>query len=662
VLSQLDVFRRVSWPILIGVPADLRSTWAGVTLATTLAAAYGAALFDAPRGKPGRAATVRWLGVALVVLAAINVTVAVATVFGRALDDHDQRFLLPVYASLMPLLGAWLARQPARRAALIGGAVVLVHATGAVTGTLQSFAPSVAAAQAARAEGVRRMATVLDREGPHHIYDPDVRSRLLTFLSGGRVIVSDPYQEILPEHALAVDGTPRIGMVSRSAEFRRNLAAVGVSFGVRSLDGGGSVYADFAVPHHWLVEIDPTRLRVDGSEAPETTGRVVDRRADTFWATAGPQRGGEWLRVDLGATAHVALVRWIPRTFQEVPRGLRLEASLDGAVWRVLVDVPVYRGPLYWSAGRPLQRVRGGRVELRFPPTPARYLRITQTGRDEAWHWTVRELFLYADAGGPSPPETALEGPELARALRHAGVTRLYADQGWAGRAALADPGIRVPPANFFLDAYGLRSSIADLLSPFSWTPGTGVLLEATDVPGFALAARRAGLSADTRPLAGLELFVYAPPSAPPGRPVQVPALAVTASRNPGGASRAVDGDPSTRWATRRPRRAGDWFRIDLATPRPVRALRLTAANPADLPDSLRLEGSIDGTNWWSVPATVHVERALRWGGIALLSDAATAVRLEVEPVVVRALRLLLREGHPVAYWSIHELELRADD
>jgi len=37
-------------------------------------------------------------------------------------------------------------------------------------------------------------------------------------------------------------------------------------------------------------------------------------------------------------------------------------------------------------------------------------------------------------------------------------------------------------------------------------------------------------------------------------------------------------------------------------------------------------------------------------------------VRLEVEPVVVRALRLLLREGHPVAYWSIHELELRADD
>jgi hypothetical protein len=106
----------------------------------------------------------------------------------------------------------------------------------------------------------------------------------------------------------------------------------------------------------------------------------------------------------------------------------------------------------------------------------------------------------------------------------------------------------------------------------------------------------------------------------------------------------------------------GSWFRVDLAAPRRLRTVRLTAANPIDLPDAVRVEGSADGMGWWPVPSIVHVERALRWGGIALLADVAFAVRLELEPVVVRALRLLLTEGDPVAYWSIHELELYADD
>jgi hypothetical protein len=661
VLLHLDVFRRVSWPIVAGVPAGLRSTWAGTAIAAALAVVYGAALLDAPRGKQDRVAAGRWMGAGLVVLAGTNIAVAVGTVYGDALDDHDQRYLLPLYVALMPLLGVWLARQVTALATLVGIAVALVHLGGAVAGTGGSFAPRVAAAHEARAMLWRTVAATLAREGPRHVYDPDPSSRLLTFLSGGRVIVSNPYREIVPEHALAVDGTPQVGWLAESPMLEANLAALGVAFASRKLGRWGPIYVDFAVPARRLVELDPGRFRVDSSEAPEANGRVTDRRADTLWRTRRPQQGGEWLRVDLGATAPVALVRWLPGAFQQVPRGLRLEASVDGATWRVLVDLPAYSGPLYWSAGRPLQRVRSGRVELRVPPSPARYLRITQTGQNARWPWTVRELLVYADAGEPRPPGTVLEGPALARALRGAGVTRLYADHGWASRVALADPGIRVLPANLLLDAYGFEGPATDLLPPFRWTPGTGVLLEPADAPGFVLAARRAGLEFRARPLAGLELFVHVPP-APLGRLLGSEALAVTASRHPGLASRAVDGNPGTRWATRGPRRAGDWFRIDLAAPRRLRAVRLTATNPADLPEGLRVEGSADGTNWRSLAATLHVERALRWGGIALLSDVATAVRLEVDPIAVHALRLVLLDGHPVADWSIHELEIRADD
>ena len=91
-------------------------------------------------------------------------------------------------------------------------------------------------------------------------------------------------------------------------------------------------------------------------------------------------------------------------------------------------------------------------------------------------------------------------------------------------------------------------------------------------------------------------------------------------------------------------------------------SVRFTASNPADLPETLKLEVSDDGVGWRTLSAQPRVERALRWGGIALLAGAGAAVRLDVEPIVVRALRLVLAEGHPVADWSIHELELYVSD
>jgi hypothetical protein len=312
-------------------------------------------------------------------------------------------------------------------------------------------------------------------------------------------------------------------------------------------------------------------------------------------------------------------------------------------------------GPLYWSAGRPMARVRSGRVELRIPPTPARYLRITQTGHAALWPWTIRELYVYAaTAADPTPPVQA-DGATLARALGSAGVRRLYADHGWASRVALVDPTIRVPPANLQLDDYGWTGSAAMLLPPFVWEPGSGVLLELDDAEGFAASARARGLVFTRQSLEGLTLFVHAPASTlAPIFPVT--AFRVTASRHPERASLATDGDPTTRWATARPRAAGDWFRVDLATPQRLRGLRLAVVNPADLPADLVVEGSPDGARWERLAVTLRPERRYRWGGFGLLDDGTLALRLEFPPIMVRALRLVLPAGDPVFDWSINEL------
>ena len=346
-----------------------------------------------------------------------------------------------------------------------------------------------------------------------------------------------------------------------------------------------------------------------------------------------------------------------------MPSGLRLDASVDGQSWRSLIELPQYVGPLYWSAGHPMARVRSGRVELRVPPggPPARYLRVTQTGRDPIWRWSVRELFVYAATDTPSVAPGA-DGPALARAIRAAGVTRLYADHGWGARAATADAGIRVPPANLQLDAYGFRGSPIDLLPPFRWVPGSGALVEPADAEGFAGGARVAGLGFTRQAVGGLTLFAHAPVPGLPGTPLPRAALALTASRHPEVAPRALDGDPGTRWATGAPQAPGDWVRIDLAAPRVVRAVRLWTANPTDAPRGLALEGSADGVTWQPIAAELRTDGRLRWGGIALLRDGVEGVRLDFAPAPLRALRLVLTRGDPVFDWSIHELTVYAAD
>lgn len=662
-ITHLRTFGRVSWPVLAGVPAELRGVAPGAFLALGLAGIYAGALALAARALRRSSPGARRLGLALFVLVATNIGAAAGTRYGEGLNDRDQRYLLPLYTALPALLGQGLAACGPWCGGALAGALVLAQGADALTGSFRSLAPAVAELE--RVELRRQLDTLvtLERQGPRRLYAADPDMRIITFLSRERVIFSSHYEEILPAHALAVDGAEEIGWWTPgpSPVLETNLAALGARFAFRPLGPLGGAYVDFALKPEPLRELDPAGLSVGASENAEAAGFTVDRDAATVWGTGRPQHGGEWIQVDLGKVEPVALVRWIPGSFQEVPKGVTLESSVDGRTWRPLIVLPEYLGPLYWSAGHPMARVRGGRVELRVPPTPARYLRVTQTGRDGFRPWTVRELFVYAATGAP-PPAPGADGPTLARALRAAGVTRLYADHGWGSRVVVADRTIRVLPANLFLDAYGFTGSGRDLLAPVHWGPGEGALLEPADAEGFARVARAGGLGFTRQPLGGLVLFAYTKGPLPSGIPLAAAELAVTASPHPEAAGQAIDGDPRTRWATARPRRAGDWFQIDLATPRSVRGVRVWTSHPADMPRAIALEGSEDGVTWHPLTTEVQTEGPHRWGGIALLRDGVEGVRLDFAPVRTRALRLSLTHGDPVFDWSIHELTVFGAD
>ena len=413
VLAHLRFFGRTAWPIVAGVPQNLRDAALGVGLALVLGALYLVAALAALRAVRRAAAPAGAAGLALVALACTNVGIAVVTQYGRGLDDNDPHYLLPLYTALPPLLGWFLAGlSDRRRARVLTAALVLLHAAGALDGSFGNLRPAVAAAE--RAELAAQLATLegLERAGLHRLYDSDATGRVFTVLSAGRTIVSNPYEEIRPGFARAVDGAPAAAwwMPRRAPVLEAHFAALGLRFAFRRVSPLGGVYDGFALVAPPVREVAVRALRVTASDGSGDTGRMTDRIGATLWSTGHPQRGGEWIQVDLGAVVPVALVRWLPGTYQEVPRGLRLEGSLDGLAWRPLVDLPEYGGPLYVSAGRPLQRVRSGRVELRVAPTAARHLRITQTGRGALWAWTIRELYVYAATGGAATPAVEADG------------------------------------------------------------------------------------------------------------------------------------------------------------------------------------------------------------------------------------------------------------
>jgi mono/diheme cytochrome c family protein len=109
---------------------------------------------------------------------------------------------------------------------------------------------------------------------------------------------------------------------------------------------------------------------------------TIDGDPNTRFDTAAFQKPGMWLQVELPQEAKVSGVLLdTTASANDYPRGYRVQLSADGAAW----SEPV-------ASGRGI----GPITELAFNATPAKFVRITQTGSAEGSFWSVHELQLYA--------------------------------------------------------------------------------------------------------------------------------------------------------------------------------------------------------------------------------------------------------------------------
>ncbi len=178
-----------------------------------------------------------------------------------------------------------------------------------------------------------------------------------------------------------------------------NLLALGASHQITPL-GGYRVHHGFTPPPAAAaVWRGPAHWRLRAGENAAAAPRMADGDAGTRWSSVVPQREGFAIEVDLGETVGLAGVRiahgrccpW------DYPRGLAVAVADAPERWRevLVIDevIPRVIGRLRVEDGRYrfAPEPRPDALTLRFPATPARWVRLTAL-RADSRPWTISEL------------------------------------------------------------------------------------------------------------------------------------------------------------------------------------------------------------------------------------------------------------------------------
>jgi hypothetical protein len=586
-------------------------------LAVTVAAiGYGARFWLRARRSPAGSGTVG----ALLAVVALTCALSIGTAYGAIL--RYPRYLLPLMLALPVLLGLMLAAV-GRRSPGAMWALVALLALNNLLGSLRvtpvlAEAPEVRRVreEAARARAQLRF---LERHGIRHVYG---NANHWSFLSGRRVLVSDPYRERMAEVVREVDAAGEVAWVfgRRAPDFEAAAHAAGIRF--RVLDGPGVVaYAEFRVRPTGYVDLDPAGWAATASHRPEHAAAAHDGRLDTAWAPGEPQAPGQSFRVDLGAVAPIGFIAWMPRHYQEVPAGFEVTVSRDGQAWEPVARVPAYPGaPLYWAGTHPFQRVRRSRIELRIEPVEARHVRITLTAR-RAVAWSIRELTIGRPAGDCP---RRYDPDALVALLQAAGVTHVHADHWISANVAKRSRGrIRVLPANVSVNSYRLERPHPDTIELVRPRPDRAIVVEDCPAAVADTIAALLGESGVRYRQARAGGFV-----------------AFTELRMDAAGAEAVPWRGST----------AEPVRVELTPARPVdRVILECAAPPATGQDgtALALEATTDGRHWEAVPVRITRLGKLRLTGSRLFRDGIDAFALELAPRPLRAVRVAPAGGGP---------------
>lgn len=243
-----------------------------------------------------------------------------------------------------------------------------------------------------------------------HLYAPYAITPLLSFNTEEKISLSQLNNEAIPGYQKKVTGSLQPGFLFIRKEdqlFEENLVQLGCDFKKESVENH-SLFFDILKTKTLGKEISPKEWL-----GPK---RAFDRDLTTRWSTYEPQKANQVFEVNLQKEHLLSGLEIRSLSFTDLPRALRVEVSRDRKTWEEVCFLHVHPFPLYWSGTHPFADNEQGRMELTFPPTRGRFVRLIQRGNSDVSFWSLHELFLYESRKTPrSRKEAKQELEKLAQ-------------------------------------------------------------------------------------------------------------------------------------------------------------------------------------------------------------------------------------------------------
>ncbi|HUK12919.1 MAG TPA: discoidin domain-containing protein [Thermoanaerobaculaceae bacterium] len=148
--------------------------------------------------------------------------------------------------------------------------------------------------------------------------------------------------------------------------------------------------SSLAPPGAPLVPIDREGWTASASPNPELAPLAIDGDLATRWHS-GPQRRGDYFQIDFGAIRRPRGISLLLREYVfDYPLGYRVDASTDGERWTTVASRDPFELPL-----RAFLTPTRLAVDVVFPATACRYLRVTNLGSHPTLYWSIHEVELW---------------------------------------------------------------------------------------------------------------------------------------------------------------------------------------------------------------------------------------------------------------------------
>lgn len=243
----------------------------------------------------------------------------------------------------------------------------------------------------------------LEEEGINRGYGHYWIAYRLTFETNERIIISPPMDErfgryeppyletVLKSPPAAYIFQKGLGRVSPEV-FEENLNLIGGEY-TKKKTGYFTVFYAFKSPCRGL-EIPRDGWILESNFRDADTGCAIDGDLSTRWGSGTAQKPGMYFLIDLGSIKDICKIRFDLGGFvTDMPRAYKIEVSADKESWQRVYE---NKGDciLFWDENQPRYLI-DSYFNCVFKPIHARYVRITQTGTDERFDWSIAEVKIY---------------------------------------------------------------------------------------------------------------------------------------------------------------------------------------------------------------------------------------------------------------------------